>query len=201
MGLSEDSQGYLTANYSFLYDPTNPVPSLGGTNLMISPGPYDQSSIENRSDVLIFETPTLTERIDVVGHMFARLWVMSNCTNTDFTVKLTDVYPDGKSMLISDGIINAIRRDGYDKDAAPLNSVGPIPLTIDLWSTAYQFNIDHKIRIAISSSNYPRFAINPNTGVPQEIYSYQYLDRFIANNTILVGPDYPSSISLPRLSE
>jgi putative CocE/NonD family hydrolase len=201
MGLSKDSPGSINTNVSFIFDPTNPVPTLGGTNLMIPSGPYDQSSIENRTDVLIFETSRLSEKIEVIGHMFARLWVMSNCTNTDFTVKITDVYPDGKSMLVSDGIINAIKRDGYDKDAAPLNTASPIPLTIDLWSTAYQFNIGHRIRVAISSSNYPRFAINPNTGAPQEIYSYQYLDRFIANNTILIGPDFPSAIILPRLLE
>ncbi|MFX0174426.1 MAG: CocE/NonD family hydrolase, partial [Candidatus Hodarchaeota archaeon] len=191
MGLSKDSPGLINTNVSFIFDPTNPVPTLGGTNLMIPSGPYDQSSIEKRTDVLIFETSRLSEKIEAIGNMFARFWVMSNCSNTDFTVKITDVYPDGKSMLVSDGIINAIKRDGYDKDAAPLNTAGPIPLTIDLWSTAYQFNIGHRIRIAISSSNYPRFAINPNTGAPQEIYSYQYLDRFIANNTILIGPDFP----------
>ena len=68
---------------------------------------------------------------------------------------------------------------------------------IDLWSTAYRFNTGHKVRIAISSSNYPRFGVNPNTGEPPRAYSYQYLQRFIANNTILVGPDYPSYITLP----
>jgi predicted acyl esterase len=69
---------------------------------------------------------------------------------------------------------------------------------IDLWSTAYQFNAGHKIRIAISSSNYPRFGINPNTGAPQKAYSYQYTTMVIANNTLLTGPSYPSCIILPR---
>ena len=165
---------------------------------MIAPGPYDQRSAESRSDVLIFETPVLTSSIDVIGHMWANLWITSNCSNTDFTVKITDVYPNGQSMLLTDGIINAIRRDGFDKDAAPLNSSQPVKVTIDLWSTAYQFGVGHKIRVAISSSNYPRFAINPNTGTPPKLYSYQYLNQNIANNTILVGPDYPSHIILPR---
>ncbi|MFX0065823.1 MAG: CocE/NonD family hydrolase [Candidatus Hermodarchaeota archaeon] len=199
-GLLSKTQGSTNMNYSYIYDPRDPVPTLGGTNLLIPSGPYDQRSIESRSDVLIFETPELTEKMEVVGHMWAHLFVMSNCTNTDFTVKITDVYPDGRSMLISDGIINAIRRDGFDKDAAPLNSSGPVEVVIDLWSTAYQFNVGHKIRIAISSSNYPRFAINPNTGAPQSLYSYQYLERYIANNTILVGPAYPSYIILPSPS-
>jgi predicted acyl esterase len=191
------SNGISNKSFSYLFDPRDPVPTLGGTNLMITNGPYDQSGLEDRDDILIFETLPLTEKVDVVGRIWAHLWIMSNSTNTDFTVKLTDVYPDGRSMLITDGIINAIRRDGFDRDAPPLNSSGPTEVIIDLWSTAYQFNIGHKIRIAISSSNYPRFAINPNTGVPQEIYSYQYLNRFIANNTILVGPDFPSYMIFP----
>ncbi len=184
-------------NYSYNFDPRDPVPTVGGTNLMIANGPYDQRSIEDREDVLIFESESLAEKVDVVGRMWANLWVISNCTNTDFTVKITDVYPDGRSMLVTDGIINAIRRDGFDRDAPLLNSSGPTQVTIDLWSTAYQFNVGHKIRIAISSSNYPRFAINPNSGAPQEIYSYQYLNRYIANNTILIWPDFPSYIILP----
>ena len=109
-----------------------------------------------------------------------------------------NVYPNGQSMLLTDGIINAIRRNGFDTDAAPLNSSQPVNVTIDLWSTAYQFGVGHKIRVAISSSNYPRFAINPNTGTPPKLYSYQYLDQHIANNTILIGPGYPSHIILPR---
>ncbi len=195
--ITQDLQEVESGNVSYLYDPRDPVPTLGGTNLLLPAGPYDQRPIENRKDVLIFETPPLTENFEVVGQMWAKLYVMSNCTNTDFSIKITDVYPDGKSMLISDGIINAIRRDGMNVDAPPLNTVGPVALWIDLWSTAYSFNEGHKIRIAISSSNYPRFAINPNTGVPQEIYSHQYLERFIANNTILFGGDFKSYIILP----
>lgn len=185
-------------NSTFLYDPRNPVPTLGGTNLLISSGPYDQNLVENRDDVLIFTSPTLTDPYEIVGRMWAHLFVKSNCSNTDFTVKITDVYPDGRSMLISDGIINAVRRDGFNNTAADLNSVEYTELDIDLWSTAYQFNTGHKIRIAISSSNYPRFAINPNSGAPQEVYSYQYLEKFIANNTILMGSGFGSHIILPR---
>ncbi|UCG01902.1 MAG: CocE/NonD family hydrolase [Candidatus Heimdallarchaeota archaeon] len=190
--------GLANTNYSYLYDPRDPVPTLGGTNLIIPAGPYDQRSVENRDDVLIFESPPLTSKVEVVGQIWAHLWVMSNCTNTDFTVKITDVYPDGRSMLLADGIINMVRRDGFDLDAPPLNPGEPENITIDLWSTAYQFDSGHRIRITISSSNYPRFAINPNTGVSPELYYYKYLDHKIANNTILVGSDYPSHIILPR---
>ncbi|MFW9856761.1 MAG: CocE/NonD family hydrolase [Candidatus Thorarchaeota archaeon] len=191
------SPAAVNHNYSYVYDPRDPIPTIGGTNLLMNAGPYDQQSIESRGDVLLFETQTLTEEIEVVGRMWARLWVMSNATATDFTVKITDVYPNGSSMLISDGIINTLRRDGMDKDAAPLQEGDPVEVWIDLWSTAYQFDLGHKIRIAISSSNYPRFAINPNTGEPTKLFDYQYSSRVIANNTIVVGPNFPSQIILP----
>jgi predicted acyl esterase len=188
----------IDANVSYFYDPRNPVPTLGGTNLLIPAGPYDQRPIENRTDVLIWESSVFTAPYEIIGQMWAHLYVKSNCTNTDFTVKLSDVYPDESSMLISDGIINAVRRNGFNFTAPNLNSVEYAEVDIDLWSTAYQFNTGHKIRIAISSSNYPRFAANPNTGAAQQIYSYQYLQKYIANNTILTGPSYPSYIILPR---
>jgi predicted acyl esterase len=184
--------------FSYFYDPTDPVPTLGGTNLLIPSGPYDQRPIENRTDVLIFESAPLIVCYEIVGRIWAHLFIKSNCTNTDFTVKITDVYPDNRSMLISDGIINAARREGFNDTADPLNTLPYAEVDIDLWSTAYQFNAGHKIRIAISSSNYPRFGINPNTGAPQKAYSYQYTTMVIANNTLLTGPSYPSCIILPR---
>ncbi len=195
--LNNTGTGLQNLNITYQFDPRNPVPTLGGTNLVISSGPYDQSPLESRDDVLIFDSPIFTEPYEVVGNMWAHLYVKSNCTNTDFTVKITDVYPDGTSILISDGIINAVRRDGLNSTADPLDSVAYAEVDIDLWSTAYQFNVGHKMRIAISSSNYPRFGVNPNTGETPKAYSYQYLQRYIANNTILVGPAYPSYIKLP----
>ena len=195
--LNKTGPGLQSLNFTYQFDPRNPVPTLGGTNLVIESGPYDQSSLESRDDVLIFDSPTFTQPYEVVGHMWAHLYVKSNCTNTDFTVKISDVYPDGRSILISDGIINAMRRDGFNATANPLNSVEYAEVDIDLWATAYQFNVGHKMRMAISSSNYPRFGVNPNTGETPKAYSYQYLQRFIANNSILVGPDFPSYITLP----
>ena len=195
--ISNNSLPDSNLNISYLYDPRNPVPTQGGNNLIISAGPFDQSSLETRDDVLIWESQNLTKPYEIIGNMWAHLYVSSNCTNTDFTVKITDVYPDNRSMLISDGIINAARRNGFNTTAPSLEGVID-DVWIDLWSTAYQFNVGHKIRIAISSSNYPRFAANPNTGAPQRVYSYQYLKKYIANNTILTGPGYPSCIILPN---
>ena len=146
---------------------------------------------------LWFGTPELIESVETVGRIFGNLFVTSNCTDTDFTVKLTDVYPDGRSMLITDGSLTVRSRNNYTSEAFMSgNQTDVYELFVDLWSTAYVFAPGHKIRIAISSSNYPRFAVNPNTGAP---LAYNYLNYNIANNTLLVGPGYPSCIILPRL--
>lgn len=188
----------INKNFSYLYDPRNPVPNLGGQNQPFDLiGPMDQREIENRSDVLIFETPVLTESVETVGRIIGNLFVTSNCTDTDFTVKLTDVYPDGRSMLITDGSLTVRSRNNYTTDVFMSgNQTDVYELLVDCWSTAYVFASGHKIRIAISSSNYPRFATNPNTGAP---LARSYLNYNIANNTLLTGPDYPSCIILPRL--
>ncbi|MFX1325263.1 MAG: CocE/NonD family hydrolase [Promethearchaeota archaeon] len=188
----------INKNFSYLYDPRDPVPNLGGQNQPFDlAGPMDQRSIENRPDVLIFETPMLIESVEVVGRIFGNLFVTSNCTDTDFTVKLTDVYPDGRSMLITDGSLTMRSRYNYTSDLFMSgNQLDVYNITVDCWTSAYLFAPGHKIRIAISSSNYPRFAANPNTGAP---LAMNYLKYNIANNTLLVGPDYPSCIILPRL--
>ena len=197
-GIINSTLPSINKNFSYLYDPRDPVPNLGGQNQPFDlNGPMDQRSIENRNDVLIFETPTLTESVGIVGRIFGNLSITSNCTDTDFTLKLTDVYPDGRSMLITDGSLTARSRFNYTSNVFMSgNQYDVYELLIDLWTTAYVFAPGHKIRIAISSSNYPRFAANPNTGAP---LANRYLNYNIANNTLLVGPDYPSSIILPRL--
>ena len=157
----------------------------------------DQLSIENRNDVLIFETPPLNESVIIVGRIWGHLVVSSNCTDTDFTIKLTDVYPDNRSMLITDGSLTVRSQFNYTTDVFMSgNQLDVYELMIDCWSSAYYFAPGHRIRIAISSSNFPRFAINPNTGAP---VAQSYLNFNIANNTLLVGPKYNSSIILPRL--
>jgi len=197
-GLSKTSAGLINKNLSYLYDPRYPVPNVGGQNQPFDlAGPMDQTSIENRSDVLIFETPILTETVETVGRIWGNLFISSNCTDTDFTIKLTDVYPDGSSMLVTDGSLTVRYRYNYTSEVFMSgNQIDVYELLIDCWSTAYSFAPGHKIRVAISSSNYPRFATNPNTGAP---LARDYLNANIANNTLLVGPLYNSSIILPRL--
>ena len=196
--LSKTTPGLTNKNFSYLFDPRSPVPNLGGQNQPFDlAGPMNQSSIETRSDVLIFETPILTEAVETVGRIWGHLYISSNCTDTDFTIKLTDVYPDGRSMLITDGSLTVRFRDNYTTEALMAGNPDDVyELLIDCWSTAYKFAPGHKIRVAISSSNYPRFAVNPNTGEP---LARTYLKYNIANNTLLVGPAYNSSIILPRL--
>jgi putative CocE/NonD family hydrolase len=183
---------------SFLYNPENPVPTIGGQNIKgfgLGAGPYDQSSIENREDVLVFTSSVLRKPVGITGHIYANLFVSSDCVDTDFTVKLCDVYPDGRSMLITDGILRMRNRNGCDHwDLLTLNEIYEI--MVDLGSTAYIWNKDHQIRVDVSSSNSPRFLINSNNGL--SISSTYYNPSFkTANNNIHVSGEYPSSIILP----
>jgi len=185
---------------TYFYDPTNPVSTVGGQNLFSindkPPGPCDQSSIENRSDVLVFTSPVLAEPYEATGIIKARLYVSSDCHDTDFTVKLTDVYPDGRSMLITDGILRMRNRNGTDH--WEFIEPGEIyEIEIDLWSTSYVWNTGHKIRVAVSSSNYPRFLNNPNTadGI------YANITYNIAHNTLYLDNIYPSCIVLPEIEQ
>jgi hypothetical protein len=185
---------YESLNYA--YNPNDPVPTVGGQNLNIPPGPYDQTSIENRDDVLVFTSDILSEPYEATGPIKASLYVSSDCPDTDFTVKLTDVYPDGRSMLITDGILRMRNRNGSDH--WEFMEPGEIyKVEVDLWSTSYIWNIGHKIRVAISSSNYPRFLNNPNTDDPvAKNTTYN-----IAQNTIYLDSDHPSCIILPQIDQ
>lgn len=181
-----------TTGKSYVFDPNNPVPTIGGNNLTIAKGPLDQRKVEQRKDVLIFETPVLQEPLEVTGRIKVKLWASSTGKDTDFTAKLTDVYPDGRSMNVCDGIIRARYRKSFEKPE--LLVPGEIyEFEIDLWSTSIVFNRGHKIRLAISSSNYPRFDVNPNTGeLPSTAKS-----KIAVRNTIYCDQSHPSAIYLP----
>jgi hypothetical protein len=178
---------------TYLYDPTNPVPTIGGKNLYSPAGPYDQSSVENRSDVLVFTSDVLETSFEATGPVTAQLYVSSDCVDTDFTVKLTDVYPDGRSMFITDGILRMRNRNGSDH--WELMEPGMVyQVDVDLWSTSYVWNAGHRIRVEVSSSNYPRFLNNPNTadGIGKNT-TYA-----IAQNTLYLDATHPSCIILPN---
>jgi putative CocE/NonD family hydrolase len=180
------------ASKSYKYDPKNPVPTVGGQNLFTAKGPMDQRKVEGRGDVLVFTTDVLTLPVEVTGRIKALLYVSSDCPDTDFTVKLSDVYPDGRSMLVTDGIRRArFRRSFEHEDFLEPGKV--YELEVDLWSTSLVFNKGHRIRVAVSSSNAPRFDPNPNTG-----HAFRAdKETHVATNTVHLSARCPSHILLP----
>jgi len=192
--LSTDPPAETGTSLSYDFDPRNPVETLGGGNLILKRGPMDQRPVEGRPDVLLFSTPPLTEPIEVTGRITVKLWASSSCPDTDFTGKLCDVYPDGRSMIVQDGIVRARYRQSLSEPT--LIEPGKIyPFEIDLWSTSIVFNKGHRIRVAISSSNAPRFDPNPNTGAS---FDYPSDKHVVAKNTIYLDKDRPSHIILPQ---
>ncbi|MBD3183505.1 CocE/NonD family hydrolase [Candidatus Poribacteria bacterium] len=185
---SEESESSLYYDY----DPKDPVPTIGGANLVISKGPMDQQSIEDREDVLLFTSDELENYMEITGPLTVKIWALSDAVDTDFTAKLCDVYPDGRSILIADGIIRASHRNTLKK--RELMEPGQIyEFEIDLWNTSLVFSPGHRIRVAISSSNSPRFDTNPNTGkLPDEDEKTK-----VARNTIYMDAEHPSHIILP----
>ncbi len=177
---------------SYDYDPRNPVPTVGGANFFLTLGPKDQREVESRPDVFLFTTEPLPEPLEVTGRIKVILWASSSAPDTDFTAKLTDVYPDGRSMLVLDGILRARYRNGFEKSEL-MKPGTSYKFEIDLWSTSIIFNRGHRIRIAISSSNSPRFEPNPNTGE----HSGDGKESAVAKNTIYLDSTRPSHILLP----
>ena len=150
----------------FIYDPANPVPTIGGRlccGAAIPPGPFDQSPNSRRDDVLVFSTPPLKEGIEVTGEISLRLFAASSANDTDFTAVLIDVDPSGYERFLTDGIVRARYRKSTDR--AELIEPGKVyEYEIDLWTTSNYFKPGHSIRLQVSSSNFPRFNRNLNTG-------------------------------------
>ena len=188
-----------TANMSYIYNPADPHQSYGGCTLYTVGniiGATDERRVEyGRTDIVNFTTPILQSPIEITGQVFANLTVTSNCTDTDFYVKMMDIFPDGREMWVKDGILKARYQDGYNSTDFLVPSQ-PTHLLIDMWSTAYRFEPGHRISITITSSDYPKFAVNPNTGGP--VNAALPNDYNIANNTIICGGPDASSIIFPR---
>lgn len=180
---------------TFEYDPANPVPTVGGRLCCgdaLPPGPFDQRSIENRADVLVFSTPPLDREIEVTGFIRLELFAASTAVDTDFTAILADVGPDGYARFLTDGIVRARYRNSTEK--AELIRPGEIyKYNMDLWATSNVFKTGHRIRLYISSSNFPRFNRNLNTGEPTARGT-----RIVkARQTIYHDADHPSALVLP----
>jgi predicted acyl esterase len=183
------------APQGFRYDPANPVPTVGGHVLTpeLQPGPADQrEKVESRSDVLVFSTPVLEKDLAITGKVKLKLFVSSDRTDTDFTAILTDVYPDGRSMSVTEGIRRMRLRNSTAKEE--LLKPGEIyPVTIELTNTALTFLKGHRLRVIISSSNHPKYALNLNDGGPM----YKKGNGLVATNTIYADKQRPSALVLP----
>eukprot|EP01104_Vermistella_antarctica_P003057 TRINITY_DN13216_c0_g1_i1.p1 TRINITY_DN13216_c0_g1~~TRINITY_DN13216_c0_g1_i1.p1 ORF type:complete len:668 (-),score=118.71 TRINITY_DN13216_c0_g1_i1:42-2045(-) len=183
---------------SFAFDPNNPIPTIGGTNYLDNCGPYDQQELETtRNDLVLFTSDVLAAPVALTGRIRATLFVSSNATDTDFTVKLTDVYPDGTSMLVQDGVQRMRWRDNTTATPTPMVPGVVYNISVDLWSSSFIFPVGHRMRVAVSSSNYPRYSINTNTG---DLLNQTSTHNVTALNTVYHNATYPSHIVLPIVS-
>ena len=174
---------------SFRYDPDNPVPTAGGAMLGSGAGSARQDSIEARADVLVYSTEPLQRDLEVTGPIALILYVATTAPCTDFTGKVVDVFPEGSAWNISEGIL----RRRYDVRPAENMRSGGTQITIEMWPTSTVFKKGHRLRLEVSSSNYPRFDRNPNTGGPvaSETAPVQ------ATQTVYHDADFPSRLILP----
>jgi len=176
----------------FVYDPDDPAPTCGGNTLIISTGVQDQREVESRRDVLVYTSAPLGAPIEVTGPLIVKLFAATDAPDTDFTAKLVDVRPDGYAQNIADGIIRGRYRESTMR-AVPLHPGTVYEFTIDLWATSHVFFAGHRIRLDISSSNFPRFDRNLNTGEDQATGTRMQK----AHQTILHDAQHPSHIILP----
>ncbi|MDA7731445.1 CocE/NonD family hydrolase [Flavobacteriaceae bacterium] len=181
---------------TFLYDPMDPVTSNGGgvccMGNAVKGGAYDQQELETRDDVLVYTSETLKNGFEVTGFINSSIYISSDVKDTDITIKLIDVYPDGTAYNIDETIQRVRYREGYDKEVF-MEKGNVYKVDLSQMSTSNYFKKNHKIRIEISSSNFPRFARNLNTGGD----NFNESKGIIARNTIHHSKKYPSSISLP----
>ncbi len=188
---------------AYLYDPRDPVPTVGGATFLpglfvaANAGPRDQRAVESRADVLCYTSAVLEEDLEVTGPVSLVLYVRSSARDTDFTGKLVDVHPDGRAMILTDGILRARYRGGFDRPES-LTPGTVYRLEIDLVATANVFRAGHRIRLEVSSSNFPRFDRNTNTG---GVIATETADDFIvATNEVLHDAAHPSHLLLPVIA-
>ena len=181
---------------SFIYDPENPVDSYGGgvccMGNAVKGGAFDQREIEKREDVLVYTSEPLKNGFEVTGFIESTIYISSDVKDTDITIKLIDVHPDGSAYNIDETIQRVRFREGYDKEVF-MEKGNVYKVDLSKMSTSNYFKKDHRIRIEVSSSNFPRFARNLNTGGN----NYDESEGIKANNVIYHSKKYPSNITLP----
>lgn len=195
--LSVETPGSETADH-YVYDPANPVATIGGPLCCdighLPAGPRDQRPDEAREDVLLYSTKPFERDVEVTGPVSLVLFAKSSAVDTDYTAKLVDVWPNGFAQNLTEGILRARYRDSQERPEL-LNPGQIYKFEIDLWSTSNVFLKGHQLRVEVSSSNFPRFDRNLNTGLPAEFES-----RFVsATNTIYHDAEHPSAILLPMV--
>ena len=181
---------------TYVYDPMRPVPTVGGgvccMGDMVEAGPFDQGDVEMRGDVLVYTSDVLEDGLKVAGFVEVELYVSSDAKDTDFTVKLIDVHPDGTAYNLDDNIFRARYREGYDR--VVLMDVGEVyKITFAPMVTANQFKPGHRVRVEVSSSNFPRYDRNLNTGGN----NYDETESVVARNSIHHSTQFPSVVRLP----
>jgi putative CocE/NonD family hydrolase len=196
-GVLSPSQEGSARSDVFLYDPLRPVPTLGG-NLcckgdLLSPGAFDQGTIERRHDVLVYTSAPVDHNTAVIGDTRVRLWARITARDTDFTAKLVDVHPDGYAQNVLDRIVRAKFRRGSKLRPSLITPGRAYDYSFDLGNTATLYKPGHRIRLEISSSNFPHYARNLNTGRTDGRASTARL----AEQTILHSDRYPSQLDLP----
>jgi len=180
---------------TYEYEPRNPLPTIGGRlccGPALPPGPFDQRPNESRSDLLVFSTPPLARDIEVTGFVTAELYAASSARDTDFTAMLVDVEPNGYARFLTDGIVRARYRNSMEQ-GEPIIPGTIYKYTIDLWATSNVFKAGHRIRLYISSSNFPRFDRNLNTGEP--ILGATRMEK--ARQIVYHDAGHPSVLILP----
>lgn len=181
---------------AFTFDPADPSPTLGGRNLHTPAGMFDQQTVEARSDVIEFTSGELGWPAEVTGRITARLYVASDAVDSDVALRLCDVYPDGRSMLITEGILRLRYRNGFE--TPQLLTPGQVyAVDVDLWSTAYVFNKGHRIRLDVSGGNWPRWDRNPGTGLAWEDGATSVVQQL----TLYHDSEHRSFLNLPVVVE
>lgn len=177
---------------TYIYDPRNPVPTIGGCELTIPAGPKDQRPIEDRDDLVTFTSEPLAAPMEIIGQVRAKLYVSTDVPDTDLIVRVCDVYPDGRSFNICQGVLRTrFRRSFIEEDLLKKDKI--YRLEIPCWSTSIVFNKGHRVRVHVTSSSAPAYDPNPNTGEP-----LRWSDRMnVAHTTIHISSAFASLVELP----
>jgi hypothetical protein len=176
----------------YVYDPHDPVPTRGGTALGLKAGVFDQREVERRSDVLVYTGETLMSDLEVTGPVMMVLYAASSAPDTDFTAKLCDARPDGYVHNIVEGVVRARFRESLTTPS-PIVPDRVYEYRLDLWATSHLFKAGHRLRLEVSSSNFPRYDRNPNTG--HDLFADAELAQ--AHQSVFHDSRYCSRVILP----